>query len=184
MDVFYSYTYGTAGWLMLQAAPLIVSPTIIITMLSPEVREPTDLETYFARSLGITLLALGVMIVLLTGSVPLTSSFSDTTTAGVTTSLSDPKAPYAVPTLTISLLYHSTMAFYCYARYTQSSQFSFALGGIGSAGLAAVGLWCVLFASSSGRISRKTGADKRTSGFPFGNKESAGAKKRGMGKAM
>jgi len=42
----------------------------------------------------------------------------------------------------------------------------------------------VLFASSGGRISRKTGADKRTSGFPFGNKESADAKKRQMGKAI
>ncbi|KAG9228336.1 hypothetical protein BJ875DRAFT_477749 [Amylocarpus encephaloides] len=43
MDVFYSYTYGTAGWLTLQALPLIVSPTIIITLLSPEVRDPTGL---------------------------------------------------------------------------------------------------------------------------------------------
>lgn len=41
MDVFYSYTYGTAAWLSLQALPLIVSPTILITLLSPEVREPT-----------------------------------------------------------------------------------------------------------------------------------------------
>ena len=40
-QVFYSYTYGTAGWLALQAAPLIVSPTIMITLLSPDVREPT-----------------------------------------------------------------------------------------------------------------------------------------------
>lgn len=40
-QVFHSYTYGTAGWLALQAAPLIVSPTIIIALLSPEVREAT-----------------------------------------------------------------------------------------------------------------------------------------------
>lgn len=44
-----------------------------------------------------------------------------------------------------------------------------------------MGLWCILFASTSGRISRKTGADKRTSGFPFASKESASAKKRKMG---
>ncbi|RPB28428.1 hypothetical protein L211DRAFT_833396 [Terfezia boudieri ATCC MYA-4762] len=36
--------------------------------------------------------------------------------------------------------------------------------------LAAVGGWCLLFATGDGRISRKTGADKRTSGFPFKNK--------------
>ena len=47
----------------------------------------------------------------------------------------------------------------------------FSLGMLGSSALAAVGLWCVLFASSDGRISRKTGADKRTSGWPFKNRE-------------
>jgi hypothetical protein len=77
LQVFYAYTYGTASWLAVQALPLIVSPTIIITLLSPDVREPTALETYFSRSLGMTLLALGIMVVLLTGSVPLTSSISD-----------------------------------------------------------------------------------------------------------
>jgi len=184
MDVYYAYTYGTFGWLTLQAAPLIVSPTIIVTLLSPEAREPTILEEYFSRSLGITLFTLGIMIVLLTGSVPLTSSISDTTSAGVTTEASDPKAPYAVPTLTISTIYHSALAFFCYARYNTSGSTAFALGSLGSASLATVGLWCILFASSSGRISRKTGADKRTSGFPFGNKESASSKKKQMGKAV
>lgn len=77
MDVFYAYTYGTAAWLALQAAPLIISPTIILTMLSPEVREATVIEEYFSRSLGMALITLGILTVLLTGSVPLTSSFSD-----------------------------------------------------------------------------------------------------------
>lgn len=35
-----------------------------------------------------------------------------------------------------------------------------------------------MFATSSGKISRKTGADKRTSGFPFSNKESATSRKK------
>jgi hypothetical protein len=51
----------------------------------------------------------------------------------------------------------------------------------GSAVLATVGLWIVLFGSSDGRISRKTGADKRTSGFPFKNTE---AEKRKHGKGI
>ena len=48
---------------------------------------------------------------------------------------------------------------------------SFGLGTVGSGFFCAVALWCILFASSDGRISRKTGADKRTSGFPFKNSE-------------
>jgi hypothetical protein len=108
----------------------------------------------------------------------------DLATGGVSTDLEDPKAPYAVPVLTISFFYHAANAFICYARYTSTSQSSFVLGAVASAVLASMGLWCILFASSSGRISRKTGADKRTSGFPFVNKESASAKKRQMGKAI
>ncbi|CAL3963658.1 unnamed protein product [Diplocarpon coronariae] len=184
MDVFYTYSYGSAAWLALQAAPLIISPTIIITLLAPEVREATPLEEYFSRSLGLTLLTLGILIVLLTGSVPLTSSISDTTNAAVTSDANDPKAPYAVPTLAISFIYHSAIGFYAYARYASTGQTSFVLGALGSGGLAAVGLWCILFASTSGRISKKTGADKRTSGFPFSSKEAASAKKKQWSKAM
>lgn len=54
------------------------------------------------------------------------------------------------------------------------------MGSLFSGSMAAMGLWCILFGSSNGRISRKTGADKRTSGFPFGNKEAD--KKRSGGK--
>ncbi|KAI9791777.1 MAG: hypothetical protein M1833_001336 [Piccolia ochrophora] len=179
MDVFYGYTYGSAAWHFLQAVPLIISPTVVATMLSPEVREPSPLEEYLSRSLGITMITLGLMTVLLTGSVPLTSSFTDSADAGTTTDASDPKAPYAVPTLTITMSYHAAVAFYCYARWNTSGSLAFAAGTLANAGLAAIGLWCLLFASSNGKISRKTGADKRTSGFPFGNKESDKKRKPG-----
>ena len=36
--------------------------------------------------------------------------------------------------------------------------------------MAAMGLWCLMFAEGS-RISKRTGADKRTSGWPFKNAE-------------
>ena len=34
--VFYVYTYGTAGWLGLQALPLLLSPKLITAMLASE----------------------------------------------------------------------------------------------------------------------------------------------------
>lgn len=37
---FYIYSYGTAGWLSLQAIPLIIAPTLISTLLSAEVHQP------------------------------------------------------------------------------------------------------------------------------------------------
>ncbi|KAF2639809.1 hypothetical protein P280DRAFT_470422 [Massarina eburnea CBS 473.64] len=169
MDVYYFYSYGTAAWTALQAAPLIASPTMIVALLSPEVRDASTLEVYFSRSVGFALLTIGALQVLLTGSVPLSSRLTE----GATTSATDPKAPYAVPTLTITALFHATAAFYAYAMWTETGVTGFSLGVIGSAFLCAVGLWCILFASTDGRISRKTGADKRTSGFPFKNSEAS-----------
>ncbi|KAI4610183.1 hypothetical protein J4E90_006189 [Alternaria incomplexa] len=167
MDVYYFYSYGTAAWLATQAAPLIASPTMIVALLSPEVREASTLEVYFSRTLGLSLIALGILTVLLTGSVPLSSRLSE----GATTNEEDPKAPYALPTLTVTAMFHSALAFYGYAMWTRTGVMAFSLGTLGSGFLAIVALWCILFASSNGRISRKTGADKRTSGFPFKNAE-------------
>ncbi|PVI07101.1 hypothetical protein DM02DRAFT_351446 [Periconia macrospinosa] len=167
MDVYYFYSYGTAAWFATQATPLILSPTMIVALLSPEVREASTLEVYFSRSLGLALLTIGALNVLLTGSVPLSSRLSE----GATTSAADPKAPYALPTLTITALFHAVYAFYSYAMWTKTGVTSFAFGVAGSGFLFAVAFWCILFASTDGRISRKTGADKRTSGFPFKNHE-------------
>lgn len=100
--------------------------------------------------------------------------------AGVSTENTDPKAPYALPTLTITAIFHSAYAFYCYGMWTETGVTSFSLGCFGSGFLAVVALWCILFASSNGKISRKTGADKRTSGFPFKNSEADKRKARKM----
>lgn len=98
---------------------------------------------------------------------------------GVTTDQDDPKSPYAVPTLTLTTAYHAAGAFYGYVSWMNIGSAGFGISTIGSGSLAAMGLWCILFASSEGRISRKTGADKRTSGFPFGNKEADKKRKEG-----
>jgi len=35
-QVFYTYTFGTAGWLGLQAVPLVIMPKLVIAMLANE----------------------------------------------------------------------------------------------------------------------------------------------------
>lgn len=125
------------------------------------------IELYFARSLGFSLLAVAMLTMMLTGSIPLTTGISES----VTTDDSDPKAPYAYPTLMVTFMFHALSAFYTYTSYVTGGQSVFAVAVAGNSALAFVGLWCVLFASSNGKISRRTGADKRTAGFPFSNKE-------------
>ena len=108
-----------------------------------------------------------------TGSIPLSSSITEP----ISMDDSDPKAPYAVPIVRITTLSHTASLIYCYIRYMNSGQVGFALGAVGYGLLAAMGLWCVLFATSGGKISRRTGADKRTSGFPFKNAEAYNKKR-------
>jgi hypothetical protein len=106
-------------------------------------------------------------MLLLTGSIPLTSAAAEP----VSMEDSDPKAPYAVPVLRLTMVFHSLAASYCYTTYLHSRQSGFMLGVVGYGVLAAMGLWCVMFATSKGKISRRTGADKRMSGFPFRNEK-------------
>lgn len=122
------------------------------------------------------MLTVAILTTLLTGSVPLASSSTvddnNNAPAASTPGEKDPQsAPYAVPTLLVTTLFHSALAFYNYSWYLSSGQNALALGMVGSAIVASVGVWCLLFATSKGRISRRTGADKRTSGFPFKNAE-------------
>lgn len=80
----------------------------------------------------------------------------------------------------VSSLYHSTTAFYSYNKFNATGQTGFLFGAIGSSIFAAFGLWCIMFGSDS-HISKRTGADKRTSGFPFGNREASKRKaKKGL----
>lgn len=129
------------------------------------------LEVYFARSCGIGQVSLALLFLILTGALPLASSYS------ITAEESDPKKVYAFPVLLISSGLHATVASYTYSWYSGTGQTGFAAGMLVSGFLAAMGLWCMLFSGSS-RISKRTGADKRTSGFPFKNIEADKRKKR------
>ncbi|CUS13917.1 unnamed protein product [Tuber aestivum] len=170
MDVYYYFNYLSAGWMMLESLPLILNPTIIITMLSPDVREPTPLESYLSRSLGFALIAFAILNLLLTGSIPLASSFAATETVkGASTDLEDPTAPYAVPSLYVTLTYHIAVGFYCYQQWGLGHSAAYAVGMLTHGLFAAMGAWVMMFASADGRIYRKTGADGKSSSFPMTN---------------
>ena len=78
------------------------------------------------------------------------------------------------------MLYHASNAFYSYARYNGHGQTAYLLGCLGSSVFAAFGLGVLLFAGDKGRISKRTGADKRTSGWPFKNSEADKKKPKGL----
>ncbi|KAK3937185.1 hypothetical protein QBC46DRAFT_393310 [Diplogelasinospora grovesii] len=166
------YSFGSFAWLSLQAVPLAIWPTFIISLLTPDYQHANQIEQYFARSLGVSELTIGLLLVVLTGALPLTS-LTDTPAEVV--------SPYQNAVVLISMFYHATSTFYDYARYNGTGQLGYLLGAIGSGAFAAFALWVMMFADSRGHISRRTGADKRTSGFPFKNAE---ADKRLKGKSL
>lgn len=85
----------------------------------------------------------------------------------------DTISPYANAVILISTIYHASQAFYSYTRFGYTSAGGYFFGALGSILLAAFGLWCLMFGSDKGHISKRTGADKRTSGFPFRNTQAS-----------
>lgn len=117
---------------------------------------------------------MALMTLIFTGTIPLTSSYA------ITDEDEDPKTPYAYPMLMITSAYHAAASAYAYLWFSSGGQAAFAIDMAVSGSLASAGLWCILFGTSEGKISKTTGADKRTSGFPFGNAEADKKRKKAL----
>ncbi|KAK1058293.1 hypothetical protein LTR12_005804 [Friedmanniomyces endolithicus] len=161
MDAFQWYSVASSAYFALQAVPLLLSPKLVISLLA-EPRRLMQGEAYIYRSFALLLLAFAALNLLLTGIIPLDGR-SDGTSQ---------KNPYAFPTLTITTAYHMCTAFYIYTQLSSGWSFAFGTGLICSGVLFCFGIWNVVFGSQEKLLS-KMGADKRTSGFPFANSESA-----------
>jgi len=163
---------GTSAYLTLQAVPLLLTPRLIVSMLAPEPRRMTDLEAYLSRSFAMLLLAFAALNLLQTGAIPLTNSVAESMTAAPDKE-GLRRNPYAYPTAVITTGYHAISAMYIYMQIAQRISFAFAIGLICSSALFCVGVWVLLFGGDIRKTSKTTGADKRTSNYPFDNKESA-----------
>ncbi|KAL2180481.1 uncharacterized protein P884DRAFT_327416 [Thermothelomyces heterothallicus CBS 202.75] len=180
MDSVSTYSAASLAWLAIQATTLIVWPSLISTLLQADgpaqgtpygVANPS-LEQYFARSLGLAQLALASLLLVLSGALPLDSPANPPDTSNPT--------PSASAAVLVTTLYHAAAAFYAYTRYHATrGQTADLLGCLASSVLAAYGLWVLLFAGDRNRrVSRRTGADKSTSGWPFKNAEADKKKKK------
>src|SRR4051794_31251935 len=100
----------------------------------------TDIEIYLSRSLGLSLSVLGLIVLFFTGTIPLSSSIAGPAIKlDQINSSNDPKAPYAVPILRVTTLFHFSTAIYCYMRYVHVAQTGFLLGSVGYGALACMG---------------------------------------------
>ncbi|AEO53605.1 hypothetical protein MYCTH_2087774 [Thermothelomyces thermophilus ATCC 42464] len=183
MDSVSTYSAASLAWLAIQATTLIVWPSLISTLLRADgpaqgapygvANSNASLEQYFARSLGLAQLALGSLLLVLSGALPLDSP------ANPPDNTSNP-TPSASAAVLLTTLYHAAAAFYAYTRYHATRGLTaYLLGCLASSVLAAYGLGVLLFAGDRNRrVSRRTGADKSTSGWPFKNAEADKKKKK------
>jgi len=166
MDNFRIYNQATATLLALEAAPLLLSPSMAAWMASSEPKIVTAFETLIARELGFALLLCSFLTLLFSGELHRLWDDADNVPSASATAAS----PYSSTTTIATMLYHLATGALMYISGT-SAQLSGVLtaGALTHMALGGAGLLVLVFAND-GKISKRTGADKRTSGFMFKNK--------------
>ncbi|GAA5995768.1 hypothetical protein JCM5350_005785 [Sporobolomyces pararoseus] len=179
-----AWSAASAGWLFIIATPLTFFPrvlnlvfgSLLTEMNKPDALEGTAettirtlnaLERSLAHFVGLTLFAFGTLIVVQSGALPLTSSLS----AGEGVAQSSAAAPFRQPTIFITTVFFSILAW-------QSYDLNMKVAAAPSAGLAVYGLWVLLFAHQ-GRVNK---AASKASSFPF--KNAAAEEKKAEKKAL
>ncbi|KDQ60951.1 hypothetical protein JAAARDRAFT_31945 [Jaapia argillacea MUCL 33604] len=161
-----SWAWTSAGLLSALAILLLLSPRLILfaSEASTERRtQLTSLESFLCVHFGILLGATAISLVL---CIPSSSPISPP---------SSEQGLHSHPLLGPLTAASALSAFLAYNTPTVG-MLSF-LVFLGTGTIAGFGLWAMMFAGSS-RTSKKTGADKHTSAFLFGNKASASKQKK------
>ncbi|KII88430.1 hypothetical protein PLICRDRAFT_92169 [Plicaturopsis crispa FD-325 SS-3] len=169
------WAWTSTSLILLLASTLILFPRVLLfaTAESERRTQLSSLERFLALHFGIFLIAIALTLLLNIPS-PLPPVPARQIRAAPSHPLLGPLSGACVLSAFVS--YNTTtVGSLSYLLFT------------GCAVIGVWGLWAIVFAGSS-RTSRKTGADKRTSAFLFGNKSSASAqkkrwKKEQMGKA-
>ncbi|KAI0636948.1 hypothetical protein C8Q77DRAFT_1207093 [Trametes polyzona] len=164
--VIVAWAWASALILLVLAVPLILSPRLLLflseTSTDVERRAAlTPLESFMALHTGILLFAVALALIFNIPSDPI----DDTPRRDA---VGHPLlGPLSAACVLISFIAYNTKSV---------GPLSF-LVCLGSGTMGLWGMWAILFAGSS-YISRKTGADKRTSRFLFGNKAAASVQKK------
>ncbi|TFY72657.1 hypothetical protein EVG20_g335 [Dentipellis fragilis] len=155
------WCWVAASILSLWSALLILSPRLLL-FAAEEGQTPTPLESFLALHFGILLAGTALSLVLyIPSALPVPTCAPK----------GPPIHPLLVPLTSVTLL-SSFLSYNTSGAGGLPIAFALCTGTIGI-----WGLWTVTFAGTS-LISKKTGADKHTSAFIFGNKSAASVQKK------
>ncbi|KAH9946098.1 uncharacterized protein BXZ73DRAFT_95602 [Epithele typhae] len=159
-----AWAWVSAAIMLVVAFPLMFAPKLLLFLSETDAERRatlTPLESFLSWNTGLVLSALSLSLVMNIPSNP----------DDLTARRSTPGHPLLEPVSAVCVL----ISFLAYNTASVGSLGFLLCLGSGIVGL--WGLWTIMFAGSS-RISRTTGADKRTSAFIFGNKAAASVQKK------
>lgn len=162
------YTQATAASMASLATPLLLSPSLVVWMVSPDPHAISSFEAYLSRGFACSLFLSAFLILVCSGE--LKALYGGDHQAE---SLPDESSPIAAITAVSTLIYHFAFSImlYTYGCQPELSSSLMTLAGAIELLLGIAGLLLLVF-RGDGKISKRTGADKRTSGYPFKNTES------------
>ncbi|KAG2157183.1 hypothetical protein DEU56DRAFT_722542 [Suillus clintonianus] len=158
------WVWISAAFFFVFSTSLLLFPRFLLFMAEPSGGRSvlSPLESFFAAQLGIVMGAVALtLVVMIPNASPIGFQQDDHVNSH----------PLLVPVTSASVL----LSFLSYNASGVGSLGNFVL--LGSSLVSLFGLWVLLFAGPS-VISKKTGADKRTSAFIFGNKNAASVRKK------
>ncbi|KAF2152037.1 hypothetical protein K461DRAFT_322156 [Myriangium duriaei CBS 260.36] len=136
-DLFHAYTFGSALWYTLRAGCRIYDPEMVIGWFRPPAQRnlaPNDLEIYNVRTDAWGLLTIALMLLVVSGAVPLPGSSARKADAGV--------QPYAKGIILADVFHHIMTGLGAWSHYAKDTHYNTSMGvGVwGCSGLALLGL--------------------------------------------
>ncbi|KAF4553028.1 Hypothetical protein D9617_8g050410 [Elsinoe fawcettii] len=139
-DLFHAYVFGSAFWYFTRAACRIYDPEMVIGWFRPPAQRnlaPNDLEIYNIRTDAWGLMTIALMLLVVSGAVPIPFLSSTKTKQQVET-----LQPYAKAAILADVFHHVMTGLGAWSHYVKDSHYNTSMGvGVwGCTGLAVLGL--------------------------------------------
>ncbi|OQO08661.1 hypothetical protein B0A48_06531 [Cryoendolithus antarcticus] len=145
--VYQAYVYGTAFWYAIRAQPVLQASGESRDHLSQEPSNVMrDLELYNIWTDGWQLLTIALLLLTMSGLVPLPGSASPASKSA---------KPYAKALVAVTMLHHVTTSFGAWAHYAKVTHYTPAMG---------VGVWVNVFLTVAGAVTLAVGFGERGRG--------------------
>ncbi|KAK6421563.1 hypothetical protein LTR95_016801 [Oleoguttula sp. CCFEE 5521] len=150
--IYQAYVYGTAFWYAIRGACRLIDPPRVAEWFRPPaqpVLQASDLEIYNIWTDGWQLLTIALLLLTMSGLVPLPGSPSPASTS------SKSAKPYAKAVVAVTMFHHVTTSFGAWGHYAKATHYTPAMG---------IGVWVNVFLTLAGAVTLAVGFGERGRG--------------------